>query len=439
MITNSQREWLHCPPDHFFLRFESLGNNCEFGIVQRKAGVDPPGLFRNVGFLDVRQVVRALSSGLAGMFEDGNFAYEVRSGWRDYTLQCFVSGFTFHSGISIELKQTGSEWTAAIDKNVASFRFLRRKLLADLQTGEKLFVYRDKRRLTDPEVRALHAAIAAHGPGWLLCVCEDHDVLPGKVELLEPGMVRGWTSRLSNENPPQIDLEAWSEMARQSLALRFGDNGMLRGWRSPGADTRLRGMPGPVPSSPVLEHRFEGPASLERPGFFYLIRGGKSGQTYLASAWGNIPSSAKLTDLGIVFFGQKSLRFVKADLAIRDRWQPLSVQCRLEGPSDILVPSLSVSAPGELTLYTAGWDFGTYDSLAARSCRSDNSDPGISPDHGPASATTSVLSSSPGPVELGESGKPNPLPPAPPSCPEVAPHALRSFLLRPFGFRRTDP
>jgi hypothetical protein len=36
---------------------EGIGNNCEFGIVQRYFGYDPPGLFRNVGFYSVKIII----------------------------------------------------------------------------------------------------------------------------------------------------------------------------------------------------------------------------------------------------------------------------------------------------------------------------------------------------------------------------------------------
>ena len=65
-------------------RFESLGNNCEFGIVQRSAGYDPPGLFRNVGFLDVEQIISAVSHNLEGMFEPGRYELTAPEGWLDW-------------------------------------------------------------------------------------------------------------------------------------------------------------------------------------------------------------------------------------------------------------------------------------------------------------------------------------------------------------------
>jgi len=46
-------------------RFESLGDNCEFGLVQRRCGAEPLGLFRFAS-IGTEQVARALEAGLEG-------------------------------------------------------------------------------------------------------------------------------------------------------------------------------------------------------------------------------------------------------------------------------------------------------------------------------------------------------------------------------------
>lgn len=355
--------WLERPASDLYLRFEGLGNNCEFGIVQRKADVDPPGLFRNVGFLSIRQIIDAIASGLAGLFDEGMFAYTRRPGWPDYATECRVYGFTFHTGIPVDIAFGSREWEAEAARKTVQFRFLKRKLLGDLESGDKLFVYRSDLPVADHEMRSLQAAIGEHGPGWLLFVAQDPSRPGARVEMAGERLIRAWMPRLSRENPPVIDLQAWDDIARQSLALRFGDRGVPCGWRAAGTDTRLAQVAGPFGSaSCVVEHRLLENAVPQRPAFHYALSDQDAGAPYLASAWVNVPAPAAVRDLGLAFHGRRSLRFAKADLHVRDRWQHLFVICGLEerGP---LIPGLAVDADAGALIYSAGWEFGRLQSL----------------------------------------------------------------------------
>lgn len=365
---SSNMKWLDRDITDIYSRFEGLGNNCEFGIVQRKSGLDPLGLFRNAGFLGIDQITAAISTGFAGLFEEGMFSYHQRDGWPQYGLACRVYGFVFHTGIPANVPFPSAEWDRRSTKDIAAFRFLKRKLLEDLAAGEKTFVYRSKQGITGSKARALQAAIASHGPGWLVCVSEDETQPSGVTELVEPGLIRASVRRLSNENPPVIEFEAWEAIARQSLALRFGDVLLPAGWRSPGADTRLSLDPAPpVDGAPVLEHRFTDDTSYGRPPFLYLVEDVAPGYAYMAAAWVYIPGNAKVSDLGIAFLGQQSLRFSKARIDFRDQWQHVFVLCRLDGERGVGVPSLSVKAESGSCVYTCGWEFGRFISLTTQS------------------------------------------------------------------------
>ncbi len=195
--------------------FESLGNNCELGIVQRANGYDTPGLFRNTGFLHIAQIIHALESHFAGMFESGRFDYIIRGGWPDYALHCRQHGFVFHTGISCE-QPLSAEICA---RNVAAFQFMLQKLRRDLDLGEKIFVYRSEQPIPDSEIARLHAAIRAYGPGWLLYVREDRAAPRAGVVLHSPGLLVATVPQLSNSNPPDIDMPAWDRVASMAVGL----------------------------------------------------------------------------------------------------------------------------------------------------------------------------------------------------------------------------
>lgn len=203
-----------------FRNFEGLGNNCEFGIVQRLAGYDPPGLFRNVGFYSPDQMIRAIERGFAGLFDDGRFEFVLPPGWQGWRLDCRIYDFTFHTNIPASVEKNGPEWTLRTRSAIWVLRRIKAKLLEDLEAGEKIFVFRHNSRFGAGVARRMHAAIRRHGNGRLLCVREDPAPPSGTVEALADGLFLASIAHLSNENPPQIDLAAWERIARTIPTLR---------------------------------------------------------------------------------------------------------------------------------------------------------------------------------------------------------------------------
>jgi hypothetical protein len=338
--------------------FEALGNNCEFGIVQRRVGFDPPGLFRNVGFLGASQIINAISANLGDMFDDDRFRYERRSGWPDYALCCRSFGFTFHSGIPASVEQGTAEWNGHERRNILSFRFLKRKFQEDLLSGEKIFVYRSKVSLSPREITALHSAVSARGPGWLLVVEENPALPAGKLNVIGKRLATASLAKLSNENPPEIDHPGWAAITRTLLCARFGGAGIPTNWRSPLSATHLSASPKPPRSGlDVLEHRFHSDTAVSDPAFYFLRDGARRGATYCASAWVLIPTGAEIDDLGLALFGWPSLRYLKADLSVRDHWQRLFVIAQVVDGRTKIVPSMVARLRAGSCLYTAGWDF----------------------------------------------------------------------------------
>jgi hypothetical protein len=207
------------PPPDLFLNFESLGNNCELGIVQRHHGLDPPGLFRNVGFLSADQIVNTIENGLDGMFDDGRYRLTLPPNWPDWRLDCEIYGFGFHTSVPASLEHGSAEWVDREHKTIATFRFLKQKFIDDLQSGEKIFVFRFIQDVAPETIFRLHRAIRTYGDGWLLYVKPNPAEPFGWVERAEDGLLVGSLPRLSNEDPPQIDFANWEIIAQASLAI----------------------------------------------------------------------------------------------------------------------------------------------------------------------------------------------------------------------------
>jgi hypothetical protein len=208
------------PLSELYMPFESLGNNCEFGIVQRLTGYDPPGLFRNVGFLNVDAIVSTIERNLEGMFDEGLYNYILPDGWPDWRLDCMRYGFGFHTSIPAKLDRDSDEWRKKAKDTIAAFRFLKRLFQDELKSGERTFVFRFIAPLPLETIQKFLKAIRKHGPGWLLYVKEDANFPGGFVERIEEGLMIGAIDRLSNENPPQINAKAWEHIARRVIEIR---------------------------------------------------------------------------------------------------------------------------------------------------------------------------------------------------------------------------
>lgn len=151
------------------MAFESLGNGCEFGSVQRRYGAEPLGLLRWSSIL-VGPLVAMLDAQCEGIGDPDNTEVVLEpNGDRDeYWISDRRYGMNMHTFI-------GSDEVSHDKIFVQSCRrlkYLSRKLLDDLHEGNKFFVYRlGHRWITDEEAIMLLAALRRHNDGArLLCV-----------------------------------------------------------------------------------------------------------------------------------------------------------------------------------------------------------------------------------------------------------------------------
>jgi len=341
------------PVSDLYLPFESIGNNCEFGIVQRGSGFDAPGLFRNVGFNHIDAIISVIERGLADMFAEGKYAFIVPPGWKDWRLDCNVSGMGFHTGISSALEMDSPGWVKETAQSIALFRYLKRCFLEDLSHGEKIFVFRELGAADDAVIERLFSALRKHGENWLLYVSQQ----PGetKLTLRKHGLLVGSIQRLSNENPPVIDFPAWEKLARESLAIRWREAGEL-------AVETPRAMPLPSgravdPPFPYLEvatHAISA-QDTQKPVFHMRLDGLKSGELYEFELWIYIPMEFSGTHISIMMWGAFSEAFNIVDLTKRETWQRLYVRARPKGAQAELVPSLLATSYKPSLFYSSGW------------------------------------------------------------------------------------
>ena len=173
------------------LAFESLGETCEFGMVQRQLGAEPLGLFR-FAFVTLPNLISMLDCDLEGLGETQNM--ELQAASLEYVLRDRREFFTAHTWVA---PGTVDE-AKFFDQQCRRLRFLRTKLLEDLRSGEKTFVYRRERDLavSDENIAELRRAVQRHGSNRLLVIrTEDADHPSGAVELRTDGVMLGYLGR----------------------------------------------------------------------------------------------------------------------------------------------------------------------------------------------------------------------------------------------------
>jgi hypothetical protein len=197
------------PPDQLITQFESLGDNCEFGLVQRRLGAEPLGLLRFT-FIESADVARGLRTGFQGLGDPGNTEIAVSGKDREYVVRDSSYGMTFHTW----QYESQIDLETATRQHFTRLGFLKRKLLEDVANAEKIFVIKRTPPLRPEEVLPLYVALNELGRNWLLwVVLADEKHAAGTVEVLLPGLLRGFVDRFAPaENAPDLSLSGWTEV-----------------------------------------------------------------------------------------------------------------------------------------------------------------------------------------------------------------------------------
>lgn len=206
------------PLHDLMLGFESLGQNCEFGLVQRKSNAEPLGLLR-FSSTPLPQLLKALDAGFEGIGAPDNIVVEISPNGREYMVNDRRYGFVYHAWV-----KTGEMTIAEVhQREVRRVPFLVRKLLEDLAEGEKTFIFKGMGAMLDEQVFPLAMALRRYGDNTLLFVnLSDATHRGGTVEARAPGFLVGYLDRFAPGDDAQDFLLAqWVKLCRQSYRLRM--------------------------------------------------------------------------------------------------------------------------------------------------------------------------------------------------------------------------
>jgi hypothetical protein len=201
-------------PDQLVMQFQSLGDNCEFGIVQRRCGAEPLGLARFAAFHHP-QLLSALSRKLADFGEDIEIVIgNVETGGTEFHARDRTYGLHYHTG------HTTASFTATemLERERVRMGFLKRKFLEDLERAATIWVIKRNDPLPLATVEKVFSLLRGFGPNTLLwAVAANDEHPPGSVETLEAGLLKGYVARFAPyDRATEVHTESWLELCRNA-------------------------------------------------------------------------------------------------------------------------------------------------------------------------------------------------------------------------------
>ena len=195
-------------------RFESLGWSCEFGVVQRRFGLEQLGLLRFTNMSE-RPLVNAFEDNFKG-FRDSTEVKITRSPSKEYLVHVPRYAFGMHSFMTDDHLDVDA-LQARMARQLA---FLRKKFLDDLATGEKIFVQLGSPDATAEDLQQLASAFRKSSKAPLLCVrVSAQEAATAALTEIAPGVLLGHISRRGIRPEHQdIDFAGWLNLCKSAIA-----------------------------------------------------------------------------------------------------------------------------------------------------------------------------------------------------------------------------
>jgi hypothetical protein len=199
-------------------QFASVGDNCEFGLLQRQCRAEPLGLLRFCG-AQIPDVVRGIDAGFEGLGDPDDIVPELAKGdWAEWIVH--EKRYDLHYHTDIRGEAATAEQVLA-DETI-KLHFMRRLFMEDLAEGRKLYVCkRTDPKLTREEVMPLFLALNRHGANRLLWVVPADEVHPAGTVVRElPGLLRGHIDRFAPPGRvPDLSVPGWLAVCAGAWAL----------------------------------------------------------------------------------------------------------------------------------------------------------------------------------------------------------------------------
>jgi tetratricopeptide (TPR) repeat protein len=149
---------------NIFYNFESIGCDCEFGLVQRNFNCDPISLFRWAG-INVKNLVKIVKDNFKDLYYEKY--YEI-VGNENFEFMCCNTSYdlTIHTGVKngeISKEKTISN---IVKRNI----YLSNYFLKETKTNKKIYVYKSNDIITDEEIEIIYEIMQSLGSNKILFV-----------------------------------------------------------------------------------------------------------------------------------------------------------------------------------------------------------------------------------------------------------------------------
>lgn len=200
-------------------QFQSLGDNCEFGLVQGQLGAHPLGFYRFAN-TTIDGLIAAFENRFIALQSPENIIVKYRefpNGEFEYVTTVLQYQFYSHTGYQSDTLSADE----VRNKEMKRLNFLARTLIEDAETGKKIFVYKSNVPITEQRIEKLHGAIGRHGLTWLLWVTPTTADWPaGRVEEVSERLLRGSIERFAPyANAGDFSLQGWKTICRNAYDL----------------------------------------------------------------------------------------------------------------------------------------------------------------------------------------------------------------------------
>jgi tetratricopeptide (TPR) repeat protein len=178
------------------VQYESLGENCELGLVQRHFGAEPLGLLRWT-YCTVDALIILLERRLSKFGALENLSLS-RTSWKEYMIRENGYEMSFHTFSSKDI----SDESEYLHKQSSRLIWLAEKLVADLTESSKRFVLKLYNPTSDSQIRRVHSLLREYSVhNKLLCISVSPAVSEGGMVVdAGNGLALG---RLSRRNPEE--------------------------------------------------------------------------------------------------------------------------------------------------------------------------------------------------------------------------------------------
>jgi len=190
--------------------FESLGEDCEFGIVQRHFDSNSLGLFR-FARTDIDGLLMAFDRGIDQLITKNTLEIVRRD--LEYCTRVFPFDFLFHTHV-FTTDATLEKIKAHEERRL---QLLVRKFVDDLKDGGKIFVYKAQ-ALSLAKMEELARRLGHYGPNRLLCVTLTREARKvGTVEFVSDNLALAYMDRF-DVDPRRCALDVWSAICHKTLS-----------------------------------------------------------------------------------------------------------------------------------------------------------------------------------------------------------------------------